>query len=88
MGRLIYGKEPRICYEGGNSVKGRKIYELHAACTCEKCEYRAKYLKKNFPNDATATTMDIDKVEELKEFLINWTCEDGSKELKTTYFKF
>jgi hypothetical protein len=88
MGRIIYGKEPRVCYEGGNSAKGLKIYELHAACTCEKCEYRAKHLRRSIPNDATATTIDIDKIKEVKEFLNGWTCEDGSRELKTVYFKF
>lgn len=88
MGRLIYGKEPRVCYEGGNPVKGRKIYELHASCTCEKCEWRTKHLKKQFPNEATASTIDAEKVEEVKQFLKNWVCEDGSKELKTVYFKF
>lgn len=27
MGKLIY-KTPRICYENGNSVTGKEIYEL------------------------------------------------------------
>ena len=86
MGKLVY-KNPRICYEGGNSVTGKKIYELHAFCTCTACQYRKEW-RKEPRNGATATTKDISKINAVSEFLKNWTCEDGSRNLKTVYFQF
>jgi hypothetical protein len=86
MGKLIY-KNPRTCYENGNSVTGKKIYELQAFCTCSDCQNRKSW-KKEPTNIATATTKDISKVEEVSEFLKNWNCKDGKKWLETEYFKF
>lgn len=77
----------RVCYENGDSVTGKKIYELHAFCNCEDCKNRKAW--RNEPrNCATATTKDILKVGEVIEFLKNWTCKDGKRHLKVEYFRF
>ena len=77
----------RVCYEGGNPVSGKKIYELHKMCKCSGCRYRVEYLKES-ANCATATTDDISKIDEVAEFLNNWTCNNGNTSLKIAYFKF
>ncbi|WP_434284607.1 hypothetical protein [Clostridium botulinum] len=77
----------RVCYENGNAITGKEIYELHKLCNCSDCKNR-KILKKEAVNCATATTKDIFKVDEVAEFLENWTCENGKKHLNTAYFKF
>ncbi len=86
MGKLIY-KTPRTCYENGNPIAGKEIYELQAFCTCPDCQNRKSW-KREPVNIATAATKDIFKVDEVAEFLKNWTCENGKKDLKTAYFKF
>jgi len=80
-------KNYRVCYENGNPVAGKEIYELHKLCTCSDCKDR-KTLKKEPINCATATTKDISKVDEVVEFLKNWTCENGKIHLKIAYFQF
>lgn len=77
----------RVCYENGNSATGKKIYELHKYCTCQDCMNRQKWTRQPV-NSATATTKDISKVDEIAEFLKNWTCADGRRFLEVTYFKF
>jgi hypothetical protein len=77
----------RVCYEGGNSAIGEKIYELYKYCRCQGCSDRLTY--KRVPNNsATASTKDISKVDEIAEFLKNWNCEDGQRQLEISYFKF
>ncbi|KEI84047.1 hypothetical protein N493_19290 (plasmid) [Clostridium botulinum B2 433] len=86
MGELVY-KDARICYEKGNSVKGKKIYEFQAFCTCTDCLNRKAW--RNEPrNLAKVAIKDISKVDEVAEFIKNWTCEDGKRYLKTAYFQF
>jgi hypothetical protein len=86
MAELI-SKNPRICYENGNSIKGKKIYEFQAFCTCSDCLSRKAW--KNEPrNLITITIRDISKTDEAAEFLKKWTCENGKKFLKTAYFRF
>lgn len=80
-------KDYRICYEGGNAKVGKKIYELKKMCKCEKCRWRVKFAQ-GTANCATATTKDVTKIDNVAEFLRNWTCEDGSISLQTAYFKF
>ncbi|HID0817737.1 TPA: hypothetical protein ACXNW8_003453 [Clostridium botulinum] len=80
-------KNYRVCYEGGNSVTGKEIYELHKLCSCQDCKNK-QVLNKGTVNKATATTKDISKVDEVAEFLKNWTCENGKKDLGTAYFQF
>jgi hypothetical protein len=80
-------KNYRICYENGNPVTGKKIYELHKYCTCPDCQNRQQ-IKRTPANSVTITTKDISKVDEVAEFLKNWTCEDGRRHLKTVYFQF
>ena len=83
---LYFGKV-RVCYEGGNSKTGKKIYEMHKICKCESCKNRMK-LRNESRNEATASTQDETKIEEVLQFLSNWSCKDGTKKLKTEYFKF
>jgi uncharacterized protein YnzC (UPF0291/DUF896 family) len=77
----------RICYEGGNSVTGKKIYELQKLCDCNGCRYRREYFR-GIRNKATAITDDINRIDEVAEFLEGWYCENGNNSLKTTYFNF
>jgi hypothetical protein len=77
----------RICYENGNSVTGKKIYELYKYCNCGDCNNRQK-LKREPANRATATTKDISKVDEIVDFLKNWTCENGKRTLEIVYYQF
>ena len=86
MAELIF-KSPRICYEKGNPVVGKKIYEFQAFCTCVDCLNR-KAWRSEPRNLATVTIKDISKIDEVAEFLKNWTCEDGKRDLKTAYFQF
>lgn len=76
-----------VCYENGNRVAGKEIYELHKLCKCEDCKNRTK-LKREPVNQATATTRDILKVDNVAEFLKNWTCENGKRHLQVAYFQF
>lgn len=85
MGELRY-KDATICYENGSVKSGIKIYQLHAFCDCESCKNRYKF-RAGMRNDATATTKDITKVDEVAEFLKNWKC-NFNKEISTMYFKF
>ncbi|NFA60094.1 hypothetical protein EXM63_02545 [Clostridium botulinum] len=77
----------RVCYENGNKVTGKEIYELYKYCDCQSCKNRAT-LKREPANRATATTKDISKVDEVAEFLKNWTCEDEKRNLEIAYFQF
>lgn len=77
----------RVCYENGNSVTGRKIYELYKYCNCPDCNNR-KAWKREPPNRATATTKDISKVDEVAKFLKSWSCKDGKRYLEIAYFQF
>lgn len=77
----------RVCYENGNSATGNKIYELYKYCNCPNCEDRQQWTRTP-ANKATATTKDISKVDEVAEFLKNWTCENGKKHLEIVYFQF
>jgi hypothetical protein len=77
----------RVCYTNGNSATGKKVYELYKHCSCPDCQYRQR-LTRTPVNKATATTKDISKVDEVAEFLKNWTCEDGKKHLEIAYFQF
>ncbi len=81
-------KNYRVCYEHGDPVNGQEIYELHKTCTCSACKTRVQLNKRHNPNCATATTKDLTKVDEVAEFLNNWTCENGNKWLPTVYFQF
>ena len=87
MAELI-SKIPRICYEGGNPVTGKKIYEFQLFCTCTDCLHR-KAWRKEPRNIATITVKDTSKkVDGLAEFIKNWICEDGKQHLKAAYFQF
>jgi hypothetical protein len=77
-------KNYRVCYENGNAKTGKEIYELHKYCACSDCRYRQDS-KRTPVNAITITTMDISKVDEIAEFLKNWSCEDGTKQLDTIY---
>ncbi|SFE42326.1 hypothetical protein SAMN04487969_102447 [Paenibacillus algorifonticola] len=77
----------RVCYDNGNAATGTKIYELHKYCDCPGCKTRTA-MKREPVNHATATTKDISKVDEVAEFLKNWTCDDGKIYLKIAYFQF
>jgi hypothetical protein len=77
----------RVCYEGGSSATGKKIYELYKYCDCSGCKDRLTY-KRGTRNQATATTKDILKIDKVADFLKNWTCEDEKRELDNVYFKF
>ena len=80
-------KNYRVCYEGGNSKTGAKIYELFKYCKCDGCTRRLKMYRQP-ANRITASTKDINKVDEIAECLKNWTCKDGSKMLDIVYKKF
>lgn len=62
---------------------------------CGKCRYRVELTKgystirqRECANEATVTTMDLQKRDEIIKFLENWTCDNGSKQIKTVYFRF
>ena len=76
----------RECYEGGNPVTGKKIYELHKICECNWC--KNKYMGRKRCNEVTATTKDEDKIPEIKEILKSWKCEDKTKDLPIVYLSF
>ena len=86
MGKPKY-KNYRVCYENGNATTGKKIYELYKYCNCPDCQYRQRW-RREPANRATATTKDISKVDEVAEFLENWSCKDGKRQLEIVYFKF
>ncbi|KEI84145.1 hypothetical protein N493_19860 (plasmid) [Clostridium botulinum B2 433] len=86
MGKPKY-QNYRVCYEHGNKVTGKEIYELHKYCDCQFCKDRVAF-KKNPANRATAITKDISKVDEVAEFLKNWTCGNSKMDLKISYFQF
>jgi hypothetical protein len=77
----------RVCYDNGNSVTGKKIYELYKYCRCADCTYRQSR-SRTPANQVTVNTKDISKVDEIAEFLKNWSCEDGRKSLEIVYLKF
>jgi hypothetical protein len=77
----------RVCFENGNSVIGKKVYELYKYCNCPDCNNR-KLWEREPANRATATTKDISKVDEVSEFLKNWSCKDGKRYLEIAYFQF
>jgi len=77
----------RVCYDNGNSTTGTKIYELNKYCKCPECLYRQR-IRRTPANSITVTTKDISKVDEAAEFLKNWICEDGKKQLEIVYLKF
>lgn len=43
--------------------------------------------RQGIANIATATTRDIEKIDEVTEFLENWTCGQ-SREVKIIYYRF
>lgn len=65
----------RVCC----SLTGETLYELHKICKCENCQCKLKYDRLP-PNQATVTTKDISKVDEVAEFLRNWNCKDNTKQ--------
>jgi len=75
----------RVCYENGNPVTGKEIYELYKYCDCEDCKNRTRFNKKEIANKITITTKDILKVDEVTEFLKNWKCKNGKIQLKIAY---
>lgn len=77
----------RVCYDNGNAATGKKSYELHKNCDCTDCKTRTA-MRREPVNHATATTKDISKVDEVAEFLRNWTCADGKILLKRVYLNF
>lgn len=80
-------KNYRVCYDNGNANTGKKLYELGKYCTCEDCLYRVQW-KREPANGICITTEDISKVDEIAEFLKNWTCKDGKRRLERVYLKF
>ncbi len=86
MGELA-DKCARTCYENGNPVTGKKIYELHAFCDCVDCIAR-RACKKEPRNFATFTIKDNSEKTGISEFIKNWKCKDGTKHIKTEYFQF
>lgn len=66
-------------YRACRSLAGETLYELHKNCKCEYCRRKLEW-KRQPPNQATATTPDKSKVDEVAEFLRNWTCKDDSKQ--------
>ena len=77
----------RICYENGNPVTGKKIYEMHKSCECGPCRRRVNW-RTGYANCATATTQDVKKIGEVLRFLDNWTCKKSEGQLKPEYFSF
>lgn len=82
-----FNSRVRICYENGNPVTGRKIYEATQLCHCENCMNRFKWRKEAL-NCVTASTSDKNKIEEMLQFLDNWICKDGKRHMETEYFTF
>lgn len=56
----------RICYKGGIKKEGNDIYEFHKICDCSKCRFNFEN-KIKVPNQATVTTNDITKADEIKK---------------------
>lgn len=84
--RLPKYRNVRVCYEGGNSVTGEKIYELKKYCKCSSCDYKLKHTR--YPSNCiTVTTKDTSKIDEIADFLKNWTCEDNGGQ-ERVYLKF
>ena len=77
----------RICFENGNPFTGKEIYELNKYCQCADCRYR-QTTKRTPSNSIVITTKDISKVDEIADYLKNWSCEDGRKQLDTVYLKY
>lgn len=73
----------RECREGGVPT-GRKIYEMHDFCECENCKWRYKYLGQP-RNSVTVKTFNVEKLNDMDEFIDNWKCKDGKKWLPTEY---
>ena len=80
-------KNYRVCYTNGNPKTGIKLYELHKDCKCYGCQSRTRY-RRQPSNGITVTTADISKVDEIAEFLKDWTCADGQRLLDTVYLRF
>jgi hypothetical protein len=77
----------RICYDNGNAVTGKKIYELHKYCNCEACHTRFKMTR--MPrNQVSATTSDISKVDEVADYLKTWTCGTDKWIRSPVFLKF
>jgi hypothetical protein len=77
----------RECYRNGIVKEQDKLYEFHVFCECDKCKWRYKYLKEP-RNQLTITTDSKDKFNQIKEFIENWKCKDGDKNLPTEYIRF
>ena len=76
----------RECYEGGNPVTGRKIYEIHKMCDCNWC--KNKFAGRKRCNSVTATTKSESTVPKIIEYLKTWKCKDETKDLPVEYLAF
>lgn len=77
----------RICYENGDKKHGKKIYELHKFCECDGCKSRFEHQHKP-RNTVTVTVRNHNNMKNAKEFIENWTCKDGSRELPCEYHTY
>jgi len=79
--------DSRICYKGGIVKEENKLIELHRNCYCNKCVSRYEW-RQGIRNCATVTVENIDKLEEAKNFLKNWTCGKEREDIKVQYFRY
>lgn len=82
-----FSSRVRVCYEHGDIRTGKKIYEAKQLCHCENCVNRFKW-RNEVLNCVTASTYNKSKIEEMLQFLDNWTCKDGTKHIEIEYIHF
>ncbi len=81
----------RTVYKGGIVRLENKGIEISCMCECDRCKQRYEYSKYrelrnvSHRNRATIVVWDKGKYNQAMEFAKNWTCKDGSVELKTEY---
>lgn len=74
----------RICYKNGIKTEENKIFELHKLCDCDWCKH--KYFGRKRCNEITAYADKESRIEELKQVLEKWTCEDRTKDVPIFYY--
>lgn len=61
-------KKVRIC----TTMEGSTVFESYKYCNCNQCKDKLKNRKP--VNQATITTDDLNKIDDMTAFVNNWTC--------------
>lgn len=79
----------RICYKldkNGKMDRSKEIYEVYKYCKCDSCRRLTKE-RRLAGNRITITTKDINKINEMYDFLDNWEC-GSNKQNDYMYMEF